>query len=655
MAMATEKIYKCGHCGTTNDSLESLKQHMLNSHMTPQLEPVSAASDSLLPQQIVSQVVPHIVPESTSSVIAHTKLDESLHVNPLHMAPAPSQPITKPPGKFKCGHCGIIVTTMDKLKSHMLTTHVNDQTGEYAGQRQQQVASQQPSDAQAAVQAAAKAAMSSDSGMDGSLGVRGMDENEEAEDGDLGPEIQANKVELNFSVMIPDSELHVFPRHVEPALYFTCKYCDFKSKQYKSVSNHVAAVHPKKLAPAVRAQRQELQAVSAEGYPNRARTRVVKPLPYPCGFCNLSFESQVDQSVHQRCHIADSKMMRCCFCSREAPEHRPWKMLYRHIVTMHPGNVTPKHLCKYCGVACMFPHNLKIHLKTEHGVEEDPADTGDGVTCEHCQKSFKHASYLKYHLVIRHGIGTSEEKAKITAQSQRKKEQKIENKRHKPMMTCKLCSYQTNDQYRLRTHTEVVHQGVKRHKCGVCNTAFSDYSTLRRHMWRHRDSKPYSCQFCGFTCIQSTQIKSHYKNKHGMSPADAKKLIRHINGPRHSLSANETTTQAMQQPAHAQQVVITQQPAQQQHQQNQQQATVIHQQQMVQVHHQQNMQQQTHQVHQQQPQRTVDVQIQGPGQHNARTYTVFNDGHGMEYTDIQALADAAEGLLAAEQIVIATS
>ena len=112
----------------------------------------------------------------------------------------------------------------------------------------------------------------------------------------------------------------------------------------------------------------------------------------------------------------------------------------------------------------MFPHNLKIHLKTEHGVEEDPADTGDGVTCEHCQKSFKHASYLKYHLVIRHGIGTPEEKAKITAQSQRKKEQKIVNKRHKPMMTCKLCPYQTNDQYRLRTHTEVVHQGVKRHK-----------------------------------------------------------------------------------------------------------------------------------------------------------------------------------------------
>ena len=32
----------------------------------------------------------------------------------------------------------------------------------------------------------------------------------------------------------------------------------------------------------------ELEAVSAEKYgPGRARTRVVKPMPYPCGYCNL--------------------------------------------------------------------------------------------------------------------------------------------------------------------------------------------------------------------------------------------------------------------------------------------------------------------------------------------------------------------------------
>ena len=162
MAVATEKIYKCGHCGTTNDSLESLKQHMLSSHMAPQLHP-TAAGDAQLSQQVVQQQVPQlgtqvvsqVVPqqvtsdieqESNSLVVTQPKtIDAAQTSQSLMIPPVPPQPDViraKPPGKFKCGHCGIIVTTMDKLKSHMLTTHVNDQTGEYAGQRQQQV--QQP-------------------------------------------------------------------------------------------------------------------------------------------------------------------------------------------------------------------------------------------------------------------------------------------------------------------------------------------------------------------------------------------------------------------------------------------------------------------------------------------------------------------------------
>jgi len=117
MATATDKIYKCGHCGTTNDSLDSLKQHMLEAHMSnPPSQPNAAAGDSLsLP----------VEKPSTSSVVSVPK--------PVQPTDPPSEP--KPAGRFKCGHCGIIVATMDKLKSHMLTTHVNDQTGEHAGQQ----------------------------------------------------------------------------------------------------------------------------------------------------------------------------------------------------------------------------------------------------------------------------------------------------------------------------------------------------------------------------------------------------------------------------------------------------------------------------------------------------------------------------------------
>ena len=91
---------------------------------------------------------------------------------------------------------------------------------------------------------------------------------------------------------------------------------------------------------------------------------------------------------------------------------------------------------------------------------------------------FSISSYLCFIILSsQSGILLSPYRAKITAQSQRKKEQKLINKQHKPLMTCKLCPYQTNDQYRLRTHTEVVHQGVKRHKW-VCQIFTSILSII---------------------------------------------------------------------------------------------------------------------------------------------------------------------------------
>lgn len=118
--MATaEKIYKCGHCGTTNDSLESLKQHMLDVHMSGPVNPVNQVTQVTDDSPIKQSPEP-----STSSVVSVPK--------PVQVTP---QAEPKPAGRFKCGHCGIIVATMDKLKSHMLTTHVNDQTGEHAGQQ----------------------------------------------------------------------------------------------------------------------------------------------------------------------------------------------------------------------------------------------------------------------------------------------------------------------------------------------------------------------------------------------------------------------------------------------------------------------------------------------------------------------------------------
>lgn len=62
-------------------------------------------------------------------------------------------------------------------------------------------------------------------------------------------------------------------------------------------------------------------------------------------------------------------------------------------------------------------------------------------------------------------------------------------------------------------------------RCKYCDYKTADSSSLNRHMWRHRDTKPYSCRLCTFSCIQRTQMMAHYKNKHSLAPHDARKLI----------------------------------------------------------------------------------------------------------------------------------
>lgn len=105
---AAEKIYKCGHCGATNDSLESLKQHMVEVHMpaAPQISP---------------QFHSEPVEISHPAAIAVGK--------PMEVDAEPPPPLSEPAekkGKFKCGHCGVIVTSMDGLKNHMIEAHVKD-------------------------------------------------------------------------------------------------------------------------------------------------------------------------------------------------------------------------------------------------------------------------------------------------------------------------------------------------------------------------------------------------------------------------------------------------------------------------------------------------------------------------------------------------
>ncbi|XP_061521531.1 zinc finger protein 79-like isoform X2 [Phycodurus eques] len=55
-----------------------------------------------------------------------------------------------------------------------------------------------------------------------------------------------------------------------------------------------------------------------------------------------------------------------------------------------------------------------------------------------------------------------------------------------------------------RTHT-----GEKPFTCSICNTSFSDSSTLGKHKRRHTGEKPFSCNVCDKRFPFKFQVKKH--------------------------------------------------------------------------------------------------------------------------------------------------
>ena len=64
---------------------------------------------------------------------------------------------------------------------------------------------------------------------------------------------------------------------------------------------------------------------------------------------------------------------------------------------------------------------------------------------------------------------------------------------------CVYCHKTYAAKLSLQNHIDVVHKKLRKHKCNICDKAFTDPTPLRQHILRHEadpNIRPFRCHLC---------------------------------------------------------------------------------------------------------------------------------------------------------------
>ena len=229
--------------------------------------------------------------------------------------------------------------------------------------------------------------------------------------------------------------------------------------------------------------------------------------------------------------------------------------------------------CAVCGIKFLDQHNLRIHVKRNHSVDNkiDKQETNEiieekrkqekkrireerkrirlerRVVCERCSKSVL-AKHIKKHIKIhekknfavaqdfnctmcamgkyrteeslqRHvfkchsGLVYKCELCDHTSTSPHAKRKHIETHHKEKTLPCNECDKRFVGKAYLNAHMKYRHDKVKDRKCPHCDEAFhvANSRSFKAHVNRHTENRQFSCETCGKSFLVHSHLKEHEK------------------------------------------------------------------------------------------------------------------------------------------------
>ncbi|KAI6210056.1 hypothetical protein M3Y96_00286800 [Aphelenchoides besseyi] len=137
----------------------------------------------------------------------------------------------------------------------------------------------------------------------------------------------------------------------------------------------------------------------------------------------------------------------------------------------------------------------KTIINYEDTVIPPECPSESGYQCERCGKMFTYAYYRDKHLKYTRCVDNGNRK-----------------------FPCNLCSRSFEKRDRLRIHILHVHENHRPHVCNVCGKAFSQSSSLNKHLRVHSGERPYQCPFCTKCFTASSILRTHIRQHSGEKP-----------------------------------------------------------------------------------------------------------------------------------------
>jgi len=225
---------------------------------------------------------------------------------------------------------------------------------------------------------------------------------------------------------------------------------------------------------------------------------------HTCDLCSKGFISSASLKKHIKTKHRKLKENICTFCEKSFQSPSQLTVHTR----IHTGE--RPYACETCGESFIDKARLKEHGRKHTG---EPAPRK--FICMHCGKSYGHKSHLTHHVAMTH-VDTPSVQCTLCGKmffNDRTLKMHMKRGHLEKKCVCGVCGRSFAVQQSLTEHMRT-HTGEKPYTCAVCNRHFTTAKCLRNHSAVHGE-RNFHCTICNKSYARKQVLVNHNKNVHG--------------------------------------------------------------------------------------------------------------------------------------------